>query len=49
MKQTITVYSLIITLTALFIYTVVHTAPKALDRQYDNQATMVTLHKLSIK
>lgn len=49
MKQTITTYSLILALVALFIYTVCYTAPKALDREYDNTDTMIALHKLRIE
>lgn len=49
MKQTITTYSLILSLVALFSYTVCYTAPKALDKQHDSQSTMIALHKLSIE
>lgn len=49
MKQTIALYSLILVLAVLFIYTVTYTAPKALDKSYDNQTTIIALHKLSIK
>lgn len=46
MKQTITIYSLILALAALFIYISCYAAPKAFDKSYDNQATMIALHKL---
>lgn len=48
MKQTITIYSLILALAALLIYISLYTAPKGLDKSYDNQYTMIALHKLRI-
>lgn len=39
----------ILALAALFIYIACYTAPKAFDKSYDNQDTMIMLHKLSIE